>query len=43
DLNAQTRVSNQNSPFYGLELYGEVQRMILNGQTTFIKENACKS
>ncbi|MEJ8624625.1 dihydroorotase family protein [Helicobacter pylori] len=42
DLNAQTRVSNQNSPFYGLELYGEVQRMILNGQTTFIKENACK-
>ncbi|GAA8541059.1 amidohydrolase family protein [Helicobacter pylori] len=43
DLNAQTRVSNQNSPFYGLELYGEVQRMILKGQTTFIKENACKS
>ncbi|MGN8425082.1 amidohydrolase family protein [Helicobacter pylori] len=42
DLNAQTRVSNQNSPFYGLELYGEVQRMILKGQTTFIKENACK-
>ncbi|QQW71548.1 dihydroorotase family protein [Helicobacter pylori] len=43
DLNAQTRVNNQNSPFYGLELYGEVQRMILKGQTTFIKENACKS
>lgn len=42
DLNAQTRVNNQNSPFYGLELYGEVQRMILKGQTTFIKENACK-
>ncbi|GAA6924081.1 dihydroorotase family protein [Helicobacter pylori] len=42
DLNAQTRVSNQNSPFYGLELYGEVQRMILKGQTTFIKESACK-
>ncbi|TPH97118.1 amidohydrolase family protein [Helicobacter pylori] len=42
DLNAQTRVSNQNSPFYGLELYGEVQRMILKGQTTLIKENACK-
>ncbi|GAA7697481.1 dihydroorotase family protein [Helicobacter pylori] len=43
DLNAQIRVSNKNSPFYGLELYGEVQRMILNGQTTLIKENACKS
>ncbi len=43
DLNAQTRVINKNSPFYGLELYGEVQRMILNGQTTLIKENACKS
>ncbi|KAA6515608.1 dihydroorotase [Helicobacter pylori] len=42
DLNAQTRVNNQNSPFYGLELYGEVQRMILKGQTTFIKENVCK-
>ncbi|GAA9327250.1 dihydroorotase family protein [Helicobacter pylori] len=43
DLNAQTRVINKNSPFYGLELYGEVQRMILKGQTTLIKENACKS
>ncbi|GAA9183751.1 dihydroorotase family protein [Helicobacter pylori] len=42
DLNAQTRVINKNSPFYGLELYGEVQRMILKGQTTLIKENACK-
>ncbi len=42
DLNAKIRVSNKNSPFYGLELYGEVQRMILKGQTTFIKENACK-
>ncbi|GAA8520047.1 dihydroorotase family protein [Helicobacter pylori] len=43
DLSAQTRVINKNSPFYGLELYGEVQRMILKGQTTLIKENACKS
>ncbi len=42
DLNAKIRVSNKNSPFYGLELYGEVQRMILKGQTTFIKESACK-
>ncbi|WRD83658.1 dihydroorotase family protein [Helicobacter pylori] len=42
DLNAQTRVINKNSPFYGLELYGEVQRMISKGQTTLIKENACK-
>ncbi|GAA9928793.1 dihydroorotase family protein [Helicobacter pylori] len=42
DLSAQTRVNNKNSPFYGLELYGEVQRMILKGQTTLIKENACK-
>ncbi|EQL60996.1 amidohydrolase family protein [Helicobacter pylori] len=42
DLNAQTRVINKNSPFYGLELYGEVQRMILKGQTILIKENACK-
>ncbi len=42
NLNAQTRVINKNSPFYGLELYGEVQRMILKGQTTLIKENACK-
>ncbi|GHR18893.1 putative dihydroorotase-like protein [Helicobacter pylori] len=42
DLNAPTRVINKNSPFYGLELYGEVQRMILKGQTTLIKENACK-
>ncbi|GAA7372582.1 dihydroorotase family protein [Helicobacter pylori] len=42
DLSAQTRVNNKNSPFYGLELYGEVQRMILKGQTTFIKESACK-
>ncbi|WQV01714.1 dihydroorotase family protein [Helicobacter pylori] len=42
DLNAKIRVSNQNSPFYGLELYGEVQRMILKGQTTFIKDSACK-
>ncbi|GHS47298.1 dihydroorotase family protein [Helicobacter pylori] len=42
DLNAQTRVINKNSPFYGLELYGEVQRMILKGQTTLIKESACK-
>ncbi|WP_104687766.1 amidohydrolase family protein [Helicobacter acinonychis] len=43
DLNAKIRVSNKNSPFYGLELHGEIQRMILKGQTTFIKENACKS
>ncbi len=42
DLNAKIRVSNKNSPFYGLELYGEVQRTILKGQTTFIKESACK-
>ncbi len=42
DLNAPTRVINKNSPFYGLELYGEVQRMILKGQTTLIKESACK-
>ncbi|MGL2818979.1 amidohydrolase family protein, partial [Helicobacter pylori] len=42
DLSTQTRVNHKNSPFYGLELYGEVQRMILKGQTTFIKENACK-
>ncbi|GAA8003434.1 dihydroorotase family protein [Helicobacter pylori] len=42
DLSAQTRVINKNSPFYGLELYGEVQRMILKGQTMFIKESACK-
>ncbi len=42
NLNAPTRVNHKNSPFYGLELYGEVQRMILKGQTTFIKENACK-
>ncbi len=42
DLSTQTRVNNKNSPFYGLELYGEVQRMILKGQTIFIKESACK-
>ncbi|AFI04258.1 amidohydrolase family protein [Helicobacter cetorum] len=42
DLDAKERVSNKNSPFYDLELQGVVQRMILKGQTAFLKGGVCE-